>query len=382
MRILVISDLPQFVTGGAERQAANLIEAWLDAGHAVSCFGRRMGRGPVVLGSHEVPVRRIHVIQGFGRALRGFSYLLALAALLLRHRHRFDVIYTRFLGEAALTACLLKRLGLLDAKVVSTPANTGSSGSDVQFLSSLPCRRQLVHLLDKQCDAINLIAPAMTEELRCAGFSGRNFTHIPNGVSIREPPLAVAQRPYQFLAVGRVARQKGYDIVIEALSMIRHQLLPGLVRIAGDGPERTSLQAQAIACGVDHAIEWLGELNHAAVLHEMTLTKVLLLPSRYEGMSNAGLEAMERGQVMLMSRCGGLDTYVKPDMGWMVEPENAKDLASALQLALTTSPETLTDMGERNRACAVREFGLTQIASRYLALFESLIASVSGCEQA
>ena len=92
MRIVVISDLPQFVTGGAETQAASLIEAWMDAGHEVICFGRRMGSGPVRLGRHPVSVRRIPVVSGLGRTLRGMSYLLSLSLVLLRHRRRIDVI--------------------------------------------------------------------------------------------------------------------------------------------------------------------------------------------------------------------------------------------------------------------------------------------------
>lgn len=381
MRILVISDLPHFVTGGAEKQAAHLIETWMDAGHKVTCFGRRMNGHTVSVGQHKVPVRRIHVVQRFGRALRGISYLLSLATLLLRHRHCHDVIYTRFLGEAALTASLLKCLRLLDVRLVSTPANTGGTGSDTRFLTSLPGQRWLVRLLDQQCDAINLIAPAMADELRRAGFTGRNFTHIPNGVSIRETPPPTSQRPHYFLAVGRVARQKGYDFLIEALSMIRDQLRPGLVRIAGDGPERASLQEQAKASAVDHAIEWLGELSHDAVLHELDQTRVFLLPSRYEGMSNAGLEAMERGLAMVMTRCGGLDTYIQPDMGWLVAPEDASALATAMQRALAANVSALAAMGERNRACALQRFGLPQIAARYLSLFESLLTTRQGTNQ-
>lgn len=372
MRILVISDLPQFVTGGAEKQAANLIEAWMDAGHEVTCFGRRMGSGPVHLGQHEVPVQRIRTAQGFGRLLRGMSYLLALAALLLRYRRRFDLVYTRFLGEAALTVSLLKWLRLLDVVLVSTPANTGSSGSDTRFLAGLPCRHWLVRLLDEHCDAINLIAPAMSEELRNTGFSGHNFTHIPNGVSIHTDPPAMPLRHHRFLAIGRIARQKGYDTLIKAMSLIRSQLQPGVVRIVGDGPECAALRVQARIQDVEYAIEWLGELDHDAVLRELGHARVFLLPSRYEGMSNAGLEAMERGLAMLMTRCGGLDTYIQPDMGWVVEPEDAEALADAMSQALTATVSTLAVMGERNRTSVLQHFGLPMIAARYLALFELL----------
>ncbi len=372
MRILVISDLPQFVTGGAEKQAANLIEAWMDAGHDVTCFGRRMGCGPVTIGRHAVPVHRIRVVQRLGRLLRGLSYLFSLSALLLRYRQCFDVIYTRFLGEAALTASLLKALRLVTVPLVSTPANTGGLGSDTQFLASLPIRRHLVRLLDRQCDAINLIAPAMAKELRGIGFSGKNFAHIPNGVSVHAPAHSEAQRNNRFLAVGRIARQKGYDILIQAMALVRNQLQPGLVRIVGSGSERASLQAQAKALAVDDAIQWLGELGHDAVLRELERSQVFLLPSRYEGMSNAGLEAMERGLAMLMTRCGGLDAYIDSSMGWLAEPEDVKGLATALSQALSATPQAIAAMGARNRACVEENFALDLIARRYLDLFDHL----------
>ena len=368
----MISDLPQFVTGGAEKQAENLIEAWANEGHEVMCFGRRMGRGPVRIGQHEIEVRRIRTIQLLGRLMRATSYFLSLTVLLMRYRRRFDVVYTRFLGEAALTTSMLKRTGMIDAVLVSTPANTGGSGSDAKFLLTLPFSRTWLRLIDSQCDAINLIAPAMPDELRSAGFSGNNFSHIPNGVAIHGEAPGNSERRHRFLAIGRVAPQKGYDLLISALAMLKDRLYPGMVRIAGDGPERSALEEQAEALGVNHSIEWLGELDHASVLEELGHTKVFLLPSRYEGMSNAGLEAMERGCAMLMTRCGGLDTYIQADMGWTVEPSSVDALMQALSSALSATPEMLESMGMHNRSVALSQFSIGKIADRYLELFRSL----------
>lgn len=375
MRILVISDLPQFVTGGAEKQAANLIEAWLDAGHEVVCAGRRMGMGPVRLGVHHVPVHRIHTLTRFGRALRGLSYFCSLAFLLLRFRNRFDVVYTRFLGEAALTASFLKQCRLLDTVLVATPANVGTGNSDLNFLRSLPASDSLIRLLRTQCNAINLIAPAMINELLSAGFSASSFHTIPNGVMVRGTPPDMRGRPHQFLSVGRLTPQKGYDILIEALAKIAPPPCPGLIRIAGDGPERQALQARAAALGVDHAITWLGELEHDAVIHELNNAQVFLLPSRYEGMSNAGLEAMERGLAMLLSKCGGLDTYVSPEMGWIVEPDDPTALAFVLESAVLLDPSMRAAMGAANREAVFRQFELSIVARRYTELFEAQLSA-------
>lgn len=372
MRILVLSDLPQFVTGGAERQAANLIEAWLDAGHEVTCFGRRMGASQVTIGAHTIQVRKIHTLQRCGRALRAASYFVSLARLLFLHRQRFDVIYTRFLGEAAATAALMKSLRMLDVPLVSTPANTGGEG-DANFLAGLPFHRRLVRLLDAQCNAINLIAPAMADELRRIGFSGQNFSQIPNGVSIHDAPSGAQPRRHSMVAVGRLTPQKGYDVLIDALALNRANLRSGVVRIIGDGPDREALQAQARDMRVDHAITWLGELSHDDALLEMEHAQVFLLPSRYEGMSNAGLEAMEKGLAMLATRCGGLDTFIQQDMGWIVEPGDVGSLSLALQQVLRSPASQLVGMGSKNRALVIQEFGMTAVADRYLTLFNRLV---------
>jgi glycosyltransferase involved in cell wall biosynthesis len=371
MRILVVSDLPQFVTGGAEMQAARLIEAWLDAGHEVRCLGRRMGRGPVKLGRHALPVHRIHVSSLLGRWGRAASYFLSLAWLLLRHRRWADVVYTRFLGEAAATAALLKAIGVLRVPLVATPANTRGNG-DTNLLRSLPFGRRLVRLLDRHCDAINLIADDMVDELRMAGFSGANFSRIPNGIPLGIVPMRAATAMPNFVAVGRFTPQKGYDVLLRAMALIRDRIAPGQVWMIGDGPERERLLALSNDLQVGDRIVWHGELPQPQVAHLLGQAHLFLLPSRYEGLSNAGLEAMERGLPLLLTQCGGLDRHIDAGMGWVVPPEDATALADALSQAVATGPHGLLEMGGRARQYAERTFDMSVVAGRYLALFERL----------
>ena len=57
---------------------------------------------------------------------------------------------------------------------------------------------------------------------------------------------------------------------------------------------------------------------------------MFILPSRYEGMSNAVLEAMEAGLPILLTRCGGIDTYIDESIGWTCEPDDVNGLTAAL----------------------------------------------------
>jgi glycosyltransferase involved in cell wall biosynthesis len=373
MRILVVSDLPQFVTGGAEMQASRLIAAWVEDGHEVICLGRRMRQGTVELGGRMVKVYRISTIQWLGRLGRAASYFASLSWRVFRLREWPDVIYCRFLGDAAVTLSVGKAMGWLRVPVVPTPANAGGTG-DVSYLRSVPGVRTIVRLLDRQLDAINIIAPGMEHDLREAGFHRVRLSRIPNGIPIgRDPPPVAPGDRLRFLSVGRLAEQKGYDVLIKALGMLPDRVAERIrVEIAGDGPLRGDLEAasRSLRPGV---LAFLGELDRSAVLARLGESDVFLLSSRYEGMSNAALEAMERGRPLLVTRCGGIDTYLTAATGWVVEPNDAAGLARAITLALDTPATALLEMGAASRALVESEFSMPRVAKRYLDLFGSLI---------
>ncbi|MDF4023923.1 glycosyltransferase family 4 protein [Luteibacter sp. PPL201] len=378
MHIFVISDLPQFVTGGAEMQAYRLATAWIAEGHEVTVAGRRMRPGYLPLENGAMlRTLRIRTWSRGGRALRAVTYALSLGLLLIRHRKRFDIVYARFLNEGAAVTALLKRWGWLSRPLVAVPANVRGTG-DVHALQRLPMSNQVIDLLSRECDAINLIAGAMVDELDQAGFDASRYTRIPNGIPLRDATPRVPRHPPTFLTVGRLAPQKGLDLLIRSLALHRTRLSPGQVRVAGDGPEHPRLASLARELGVDHAIDWLGELSPADVQRELEHADVFLLASRYEGMSNAGLEAMERGKPLLITRCGGLDEYIGEGNGWVAEPEDVESLATALSNALDATPEVLMAMGAANRAMVKDRFEMTLVAKRYLGLFDTLIQRRSG----
>jgi glycosyltransferase involved in cell wall biosynthesis len=259
----------------------------------------------------------------------------------------------------------------LSIPLVATPANVHGAG-DTRQLKSLPFAAALIQLLERHCDAINLIAEDMAGELRAAGFSGANFSRIPNGIPVRALSSTHRATPLRFVAVGRLAPQKAYDVLLRALGRLHGRLGEACFWIIGDGPERSQLHALANELQLNAAVEWLGELPPAAVALRLDAAHAFLLPSRYEGMSNAGLEAMERGLPLVISRCGGLDRYVRADMGWVVPKEDEAALAVALEQALAAGQERLAAMGAAARHCVEQHFDMQTVAKRYLELFEQL----------
>lgn len=373
MKILVVSDLPQFVIGGAEKQAELLIRAWLENGHEVICAGRRMKDGFIMLDSRPLPICKIRS-RGSHRVIRALTYFLSLSWLIVKMRPRPDVIYTRFLGEAAMTVALLKRLRLCRAVLVATPAGSGPIG-DVAFIQRLPGAGAVKRLLETECDAINIIAPVIETELVGSGFRPSTFSRISNGIPIKNLERSDALNKHLLaISVGRLSSEKGLDILLRALAMLAPNIRPAL-HIAGDGPERTNLEMLTSELKLSSHVNFLGNLSSECIRSELQTADIFVLPSFSEGMSNAALEAMERGLPLILTRCGGLDSFIEQHAGWVVPPHDISALAVALADANSMDRSALASKGKHARALAIRMFALDKVAMRYLNLFEHLLES-------
>lgn len=375
MRILVLSDLPHFVHGGAEVQASRLISCWVESGHQIECLGREMRGSIAYIDERPVPIGRIPMVRRCGRWIRALTFFMSLCAMVFRRRNSTDVVYCRFLGEAAATVALLKSMKLISPVLVVTPANVGGRG-DLAHLRTVPGWRHLVKLIDAQIDALNLIAPAMVDEFGSIGFSPARFTEIPNGVPVcPRARVADAGSRRRWLLVGRLSEQKGIDILIQALSLIPVRDDSPEFVIVGDGPERQRLTSMAARSAWADRIRFVGGVEPEQVASYFEGAELFLLPSRYEGMANAGLEAMSQGLPILLTATGGLDRFVDSSCGWVATPNDVDNLRCALTAAMQTPTAQLAAMGACSRRVVEEQFEMRTVADRYLVLFEGLLSS-------
>jgi glycosyltransferase involved in cell wall biosynthesis len=376
MRVLVLANLPPFVLGGAENQVARLVEVWSNMGHRVEVAGNRIPDGLVKLGSTEVRTHRIAVMNRAGRAGRATSYFLSLAILLRRVGHHFDLIYCRGLGDGAVSICLLKSIGETRLPLVACPMNARGAG-DCYFLRSIPGYRLLVQLINRHCNALTIIAPAILSDLAELGINRPRISNIPNGIPLGEPIRRPSPAPTRRLIwTGRLAAQKGIDVLLSALADVVAAGREFRLEIIGDGPDRPSLLALCNTLGLGDRIRFSGAIPKELIRAKLAGADVFVLPSRYEGMSNAALEAMEAGLPVLMTRCGGIDDYIDHNIGWICEPNDRQGLAAALLEMLDTPNERLSAMGSQARRLVERRFQIDEIGRQNAALFDCLVHSV------
>lgn len=198
-------------------------------------------------------------------------------------------------------------------------------------------------------------AIAVSEEtkeqlLRDLGVDERAVRVVANGVEERDTP-APGRRgsTLRIGAVGRLTRQKGFDLLIEAVRRLVADGEDVAAAIAGDGVDRAALERQAGAL-----VELLGMVEDVpAFLDQLD---VFCLPSRWEGLPFALLEAMMAGLPCVAADAGDVASALG-DTGIVVPPEDVDALVRALR-RLVASPSERVRLGTAAHARAREHFSV------------------------
>lgn len=120
---------------------------------------------------------------------------------------------------------------------------------------------------------------------------------LPYTTAMSRVPRATSDQP-TIGFVGSLIQRKGVDLLLQALRAIPSQARPRL-EIAGSGPLRAELKTMAVDLGVD--VEWLGELDPAAIDQHRARWSAVAVPSRYDGWGVVVSEAMAAGVPAIVS---------------------------------------------------------------------------------
>src|SRR5205085_434813 len=134
---------------------------------------------------------------------------------------------------------------------------------------------------------------------------------------------------------------------------------------------QTQLECMAQALGIAGSVEFAGlQSDVPAQLHRGCLA---VLPSRWEGMPNALLEAMACGLACVATRVSGSEDAIEHGVnGLLVEPEDYQGLAQALLILL--GDQALTEQyGKAARISSEKYYSLEHIMDKYIELYQSMV---------
>lgn len=198
-------------------------------------------------------------------------------------------------------------------------------------------------------------------------------SNAPTGTSQRdqEPRPAVAAEHFQMVTVARLDYQKGLDWLLLALANWFHRLGDLRLTIVGDGPMKSKLQRLIAQHGLSAYVTLLGfQKDIAGILREADL---FLLPSRWEGMPNALLEAMAAGLPVVATDVEGVREILSPFLDHQCIPvEDTCALGDAILWHYLHRKDS-REIGRRNREHVLARFAWPDVVKQYENLWMRLI---------
>lgn len=196
---------------------------------------------------------------------------------------------------------------------------------------------------------------------------------IHNGIDIPATlpkPLPVSSP--RLLCIGRLAVQKGFDVVLKALASIACRFPRVRLVLAGDGPERPRLERQVAELGLGSRVEFLGWVSPDAVPALLNTATMVLMPSRWEGLPSVVLQASIMARPIVATPVGGLSEVVAHQQtALLVPPDNPARLAEAIEFLLG-HPEVAAQMGQAARQRVQEVFTWERCVDAYDNLYRRL----------
>jgi glycosyltransferase involved in cell wall biosynthesis len=229
---------------------------------------------------------------------------------------------------------------------------------------SVPLARLVERALSKRCDAIICVSDAERNAALLAGLPVSKLIVVRNGLPDRslgqtESAGLWAMSALRLVFVGRLDRQKGFDIFMNALERIKRKVE---VHIFGE-----KVLKDSAVWSVPDWVHMHGWQSFDAIEPYLTSCDALVMSSRWEGLPLTAVEAMRASRAVVASRVGGLVELVEDGVtGVLVPPEDAVALAEVLE---SVDVEHLKRMGERGRQRFLDEFRIEQCEEQLATIY-------------
>jgi glycosyltransferase involved in cell wall biosynthesis len=363
MRLFLM--INSFETGGSERQFVSLAKSLDDHKFALK-IGCIQTKGPLRNFFGEVPRFRLGgSVYGWKSWHSRWQLSRHLRQEQIQIAHSFD-FYTNLTLVPS-------------ARWAGVPVVIGSQRQLGDLLTPIQSRAQLAAF--RFCDAVVCNSEAAADGLVQAGFPRTKVRVIGNALlpeAFAETEPLVPRRA-EVLRVGMIARMnarhKNHLEFLRAMTKLRGAFSTAEFLLAGDGPLRPELEAEAVALGIGDRMKFLGDRRDIpAVLASLD---VILVPSDSESLSNVVLESMAAGVPVVATRVGGNPELVSDDRGLLVPARDIEALANATA-ALLNDPSRRALLGANARRFARDNFSAESITNKYEELYSDLLSRKTG----
>jgi glycosyltransferase involved in cell wall biosynthesis len=366
MRITVV--IPVISSGGAEHAMAIIANYWAAEGRTVNILTYDDGAEPPF---YQLDARIRHLPLG----LAGDSPGLLAAVRNNRRRWKLlrgairdsqpDVVVSFIDQTNVLTLLAVEGLGVPALVVEQSDPHTFPIKPVWNYLRRVSYRRARKIVLLSARDA-EYFAPRLRARVAV----------IPNPFPPPPAPLETSRCagetwPPQLIAVGRLHRDKGFDILLEAFSLLKERHPQWRLIVLGEGEERERLEVLRDSLRLGERVSFPGRVKDPYSF--LTQATLFVMPSRTEGFPLALCEALACGLPSICTDCaGGVRDIIRDGVnGVLVPKEDAPALARALA-------RLMDDEDERRRLAArapevIERFGMSKVMGAWERLLGEVV---------
>jgi colanic acid/amylovoran biosynthesis glycosyltransferase len=259
-----------------------------------------------------------------------------------------DIVHFSFSG---IGITYLDCLPGLQKQSVKTVVSCRGTAEKVKPLLE-PKRREKLQLLFSQVDLIHCVSKDMRDGLVRFGLvPAKAFINYPsietNNFCKSNSKLMDAPGKYMIVTIGRLHFQKGYVYALQALKKLVEKNIPFTYNILGEGPDRPMLTYLIQEWGLSDQVVLHGKVDSEQVLKILNISNVFLLPSLYEGVSNAVLEAMAMELPILTTRAGGMAEVIMDKVNGLLTDWKTTDHMGDQLVWLYENPAAGIEMGKK-----------------------------------
>lgn len=289
------------------------------------------------------------------------------------------------------------RADLLDAQNPQSKLWASRAAADlpVAFVSTLNSwylaehggnwKGRLYHRLEqrtsRQLDLYIAVSREIEQQLMASGVAAEQVALVENAIradltgplpdkhALRQQ-LDIPGDAQVICVVGRLVKVKGMTYLIQSVRQLAARFPKLRCLIVGDGELRDQLTREIAQYGLHHQVTLMGFQQREQVLQIVGAADIFVMPSLSEGTPVALLEAAALAKPIVASRVGGIPSMVTDqDEALLVPAADVPALTAALA-SLLTRTDVASQLGERARARALRDFGPTSQVTATLAAYE------------
>ena len=260
-------------------------------------------------------------------------------------------------------------------------------GTDVALLRQYRLARPLARAVLRRAAAVTVVSADLRDSLiALAGVEAAKISVIPMPVhpAIEATlPLAGGGQgggvgPPTILAVARLAKDKGLDVLLEACGFLRARGLDCRLALVGEGEEEAALRAQAQRLGLSESVDFLGAVAPGDLAPHYLAADVVVLPSRREGLGLVLVEALFCRRPVIATRVGGIpDVVADGQTGLLVPPDDPLALAEAIA-RLLNDPALAARLAAAGHEHVRQHFSGQVVAQRMVDVYRQVLG---GCQQ-